>query len=202
MKKKLLTVSFALFFFIVSFNQAKANIHTITVQDFNFSPSSLSGVQVGDIIRWVWVNGSHTTTSTSVPSGAAAWDSPMTSSVDTFEYTVTTAGTYNYVCTPHSPNMAGSFTATETTTTSVKTNSQQNFLNTFPNPVTNVLIIKSSDNSEGNIKIIGIEGKTLKSIDINGSFEVTVDMIEFPAGLYFVELNTRKGRITKKIVKK
>jgi hypothetical protein len=46
-----------------------------------------------------------------VPGGAAIWDSPITSGFQVYEYKVTVAGTYNYVCTPHAPNMAGSFTA-------------------------------------------------------------------------------------------
>ena len=92
---------------------SKATKHIITAQNFFFSPSNLTNVLVGDTIRWVRVNGSHTTTSTvsSIPAGAAIWNSPLNSVTTSFEYKVTVAGTYNYVCTPHAASMFGSFTA-------------------------------------------------------------------------------------------
>lgn len=90
-----------------------ATKHVINVQNYTFSPSDLSGVIVGDTIRWVWVSGSHTTTSTTIPVGAATWNSPISSTVTSFEYKVTLPGTYNYKCTPHANmGMVGTFTAT------------------------------------------------------------------------------------------
>jgi len=87
--------------------------HIINVQNFSFSPSNITDVEVGDTIMWVWVSGTHTTTSTTIPLGATAWNSPITSAVPSFEYKVTIAGVYNYKCTPHaSMGMVGAFTAT------------------------------------------------------------------------------------------
>jgi plastocyanin len=85
--------------------------HIVHVGSFYFTPSTLN-VSVGDTIRWVWDGGSHTTTSSTIPAGAATWDSPMTSAVQSFEYAVTKTGVHNYVCTPHaSMGQVGSFTA-------------------------------------------------------------------------------------------
>ncbi len=86
--------------------------HTITVASFSFTPNSVNAA-VGDTIKWVWSNGSHTTTSTTIPNGAAAWDSPMNTNSTVFKYVVTQVGTYNYVCTPHSPNMSGVINVTD-----------------------------------------------------------------------------------------
>jgi plastocyanin len=92
--------------------QANATKWIVNVQNFSFSPSNLPGVAVGDTIKWVWINGSHTTTSTTIPGSAASWDEPITSSNTFYEYPVTAAGSYNYVCTPHAGmGMVGSFTA-------------------------------------------------------------------------------------------
>ncbi len=104
-----------LFTVIFSGVTASSNAATITihVKNFSFSPKTVNAV-VGDVIQWVWDNGTHTTTSTSVPVGAASWDSPMTASNTSFSYTLTVAGTYNYWCIPHSPNMAGTITVTGT----------------------------------------------------------------------------------------
>jgi plastocyanin len=88
-----------------------AVVHIIHVGNFYFNPSSISNVNTGDTVRWVWDNGSHTTTSTSVPAGASSWDTPLNSSNTSFEYYPVVAGTYNYKCTPHfAMGMTGSFT--------------------------------------------------------------------------------------------
>jgi len=88
-----------------------ATVHLVSVANFSFAPSSLS-VTVGDTIKWVWVSGSHTTTSTNIPAGAATWDQPISSTNLSYSYKVTIAGTYNYKCTPHAAmGMVASFSA-------------------------------------------------------------------------------------------
>jgi len=102
----------ALLFIAVTFISFSsfAVTHTVLVGNFYFNPSTISNVQIGDIIHWQWVEGSHTTTSTTIPAGAAPWDSPMNSGSQVFDYTVTVAGVYNYKCTPHASIQFGSFT--------------------------------------------------------------------------------------------
>ena len=108
MKKNLL----ALITCSLSFVAAHATKDTVHVADFQFTPASLN-VIVGDTIVWIWDNGSHTTTSTTIPTGAAVWSSPMTSSNKVFQYIVTIAGTYQYKCIPHAAfGMVASFVAT------------------------------------------------------------------------------------------
>lgn len=104
MLKKLL----ALLIITASFNLAQT-IHEVTVSDNVFTPASLT-VLVGDQVRWTLSEGSHTTTSSSVPAGAATWDYTFTGPGNTFTYNVTAPGSYNYSCTFH-PGMDGSFTA-------------------------------------------------------------------------------------------
>lgn len=99
--------------------------HTVNVQNYSFVPANLN-VQVGDTIRWVWVNGSHTTTSTTIPGSAPSWDEPINSSNTSYEYRVTVAGVYNYLCTPHSSSQIGSFTATAPAATLSVSPSNQN----------------------------------------------------------------------------
>lgn len=97
-----------------------ATVFTVNVSNFQFSPANIPNVVVGDVIRWEWVAGSfdHTTTcdpstqsGTSLPPGAATWNSTLNAANPVFEYTVTVAGVYNYWCIPHAPGMAASFTA-------------------------------------------------------------------------------------------
>ena len=114
MKKTLLIkMVIILIIAILPLNRVFATKHVISVQNFTFSPASITDVIVGDTMRWVWVSGSHTTTSTTIPASAPSWDHPINSSNTSFEYIVTIAGSYNYKCTPHaSMGMVGSFIAT------------------------------------------------------------------------------------------
>ncbi|HQY21709.1 MAG TPA: T9SS type A sorting domain-containing protein [Ignavibacteria bacterium] len=110
-----MSVLFILMLFIANSN-LKSTTHTVTVESNMFTPPNLN-VSVGDTIKWQWLNGSHTTTcngvfpGTSLPIGAAAWDSPMNSGNTVFMYPVTVAGNYVYKCQPHAPDMGGTITA-------------------------------------------------------------------------------------------
>ena len=104
--KKVLPLSF----FLLAFFPGFANTFTVNVSNFQFSPSTLN-VTVGDVIKWVWVSGFHTTTSTSVPAGAAIWDAPIQSAGQTFSYTVLVEGTYQYRCSIHPTSMLGTIVA-------------------------------------------------------------------------------------------
>lgn len=87
--------------------------HIVTQSGFSFNPQTLN-VEVGDVIRWVWTGGNHNTTAVNVPVGADTWASPLDSGNQQFEYEVTVAGNYAYVCTFHSGSgMVGSFVASE-----------------------------------------------------------------------------------------
>jgi len=121
MKKSIRPFSFLVLLLtaFLPFN-SMATKHVVNVQNFSFSPANITNVQVGDTIRWVWVSGIHTTTSSVIPAGAASWDSPISSTVTSFEYKVLLAGTYNYVCTPHAAGgMVASFTAVSSPALSV-----------------------------------------------------------------------------------
>lgn len=95
------------------YNHVLATKHIIQVSNFSFTPSSLPNVTLGDTIRWQWVSGFHTTTSTTIPAGAQSWDALISSSNTFYEYKPAVAGTFHYKCTPHaSMGMTGSFVVT------------------------------------------------------------------------------------------
>ena len=92
----LLTVVLA----ICSISAASAARIRVRVQDFTFQPATINA-HVGDVIIWRFVNGMHTTTSTSVPAGAQTWNAPIDSTHTQFRYHLQVAGTYQYQCNFH-----------------------------------------------------------------------------------------------------
>lgn len=105
MKKMLL----ALYCFITI--NSYATTWNVNVDDFQFSPATLN-VTVGDVIHFVWISGTHTTTSVSVPAGANTWNSPINAGNTSFDVSVTEAGAYSYQCNFHaSIGMTATFTA-------------------------------------------------------------------------------------------
>ncbi|MEP7111527.1 MAG: T9SS type A sorting domain-containing protein [Ferruginibacter sp.] len=114
--KLLSTIALTLLFHCTS----NATIHIVTVASNTFSPSTFNAV-IGDVIQFNWASGFHTTTcgsllpGTSLPPGAAEWNSDMTSTTSSFSYTVTVAGDYLYGCQPHFAfGMEGRFTVSGT----------------------------------------------------------------------------------------
>ncbi|HZG00773.1 MAG TPA: T9SS type A sorting domain-containing protein [Chitinophagales bacterium] len=101
---------FAAIFLILASPAVHATVWTIQVMDFQFVGTPFV-VQVGDTMRWEWVNGTHTTTAVGYPAGATPWNSPITAANPVFEYVVTAPGGYAYVCSPHASIMQATFFA-------------------------------------------------------------------------------------------
>jgi len=155
---------------------------------------------VGDTVRWTWVSGSHTTTSATVPNGAATWDSQINSSNNQFDYKVTVAGTYGYVCTPHAGSgMVGTFNASSVTGIQ-NINEADISTSIYPNPFNNELFIDLGNENPEYTQIIisDILGKQVRKTDIKDlpvvSGRRNVDVAELQKGIYFATL---KGNGTK-----
>lgn len=184
-----------------------ATIHIVQVMDFQFSPASLN-VNVGDTIRWQWVNGGHTTTSTSVPPGAATWDSPINSGNQIFSYVVTVPGNYIYWCTPHAPGMAGSFSATTTVGINPKPGSKEMGVSIYPNPVERYVTIdlKSIPSSFRNVKIevYDILGNQYHEADYRvtkDDMKVVIDLEKLNSGFGFINIITNDKKQIFRIMK-
>ena len=164
---------------------ATATIHTIQVGNFQFTPTTLPNVHVGDTVQWVWTNGFHTTTSTTIPSGAAAWDEAMTAA-KTFNYKVTTGGAYNYKCTPHEGmGMVGTFTASSSST-GVNITANATLFNMYPNPAANNLRLVVRDaGQQVTISITDALGKTISSRNYSGS-AIDISTAALANGIYTI----------------
>src|SRR5512141_832995 len=106
MKKKSSVLGLLLSIFILNTEARQIQVNVLAMK---FSPSRFSA-NIGDTIHFVWVTGTHTTTSTSVPAGALAWNQPINSTQLSCYYPVKVAGNYTYRCNFHfTMGMVGSF---------------------------------------------------------------------------------------------
>ena len=167
-----------------------ATRYSIDVRNFEFSPSNLPSVKIGDTIHWEWKDGAHTTTSTTIPAGAAAWDSPIDASHLTYNYIPTKAGVYHYKCTPHeSAGMVGQFTVlNEAGIPDILIPK----ITVYPNPVNDRVFFKFMT-PEGvfiqRLIIYDISGKVLReaSFKDRSTFPEYLDLSDIPEGLIVFE---------------
>jgi len=127
-----------------------------------FTPNSITTVNIGDVMHFEWVSGSHTTTSVSIPSGAATWSTSISSGSTTFDYTVTLAGVYNYQCNPHGGSgMTGTFSTVGATPVINKGSLLYSSFELSPNPTQDNInmIFSSSETFKATIPIIDETGK-------------------------------------------
>jgi plastocyanin len=184
------TIYLSLLFCALVAATALATTHTVTVANYQFTPSSVTA-QVGDTIVWYWVNGDHTTTSTSIPAGATPWDEPISATNTSYSYKLTVAGIYDYHCTPHAPNMAG--TITVQTAASVQEQAAVNMLPLYPNPAAGAFNLDlSAMAGDVDITIADAAGRVVRSIKVAGGQAAAVVTSGIPAGIYIVRAASRE----------
>jgi plastocyanin len=172
-------------------NHAKATIVTIqavgtTAATEQFIPNVANAV-CGDTIRWVNVSGVHTTASTTIPAGAATWNSP-TLTIIGFTYVVTLPGTYNYTCHPaNGGHMHASIVVTCTSGLPTIGNVETSAI--YPNPTSGRINIKTGDVTDGMINIYNVTGKSIFQSSISGSLSI-IDL-NLPDGVYYYELKSQ-----------
>ncbi|MCW3122947.1 MAG: hypothetical protein JWQ38_2439 [Flavipsychrobacter sp.] len=164
-----------------------ATKYTVSASGMVFTPATGITMHVGDTIMWVWVDGVHTTTSTSaIPSGAAPWNSNLSSSVASFIYKPTVAGTYNYQCTFHaSMGMTGSFTVLGATGVMQVNNSVSTF-SVFPNPVTNIVHVQFDSDIPAVLTLTSVEGKEVIRKQYATVSTTDLDLKNVPNGIYSI----------------
>lgn len=205
MKLKALT-GFMLLVILTVYVQATTLV--IQVANFSFSPN-LTPAHVGDTIKWMWVSGTHTTTSTTVPVGAQTWDAPLDLTHTSFTYIIAVAGQYNYKCTPHETfGMTGVINVTPIGITPISGNLPEKFglYQNFPNPFNPTTKIKFDIPSNDKVKltvynVIGGDVVTLVNGVLQaGAYFVEWDASNIPSGTYFYKLETSTFSDTRKLV--
>ena len=186
---------------LASYMPAIATTHMVTVNNNFFAPDNIN-VTVGDTIMWMWGQGFHTTTSTSVPAGAISWDQQINNSAVSFAYVVQVPGVYQYQCNFHS-GMVGQFTAITTSVNeqagalgsmvlSVNPATQQVKINYFLPQSQKVLL--TVYNALGNA-VYQVNYGTMPQ----GKNQTQLFLSKLAGGIYFITLKGENVTLTKKI---
>lgn len=201
--KKIYSLIFAFAFVLCSFNSKAATV-TVGVgidATFNpanqFTPSTVSAA-VGDVIQFILGAGTHNVTSTSVPGGAAAMSSGTMSTLgQTYNYTVTVAGTYLYSCTFH----AGMNGTVNVAASGIATPTVDLLTSAYPNPFKDKFTLKYG--AIESIDLFNIIGEKVKSFELpKNESKTEIDLTDLNTGVYFIR-TYHEGTVveTKKIVK-
>jgi plastocyanin len=205
--KKINFLLILLFLVFVNYS-AFSTTHTVTAGGIVFTPADIT-VTVGDTVKWQWLDGTHTTTSGSIPTGAGSWNAPLDASHQTYFYAITQAGTYNYYCIPHqSLGMTGVITAIPSAVEPIGSsvpgayNLGQNFPNPF-NPTTNIRF-DLPKNSQVRLIVYDLLGQQ-QAVLVNGelsagSYNVDWNASAYPSGIYFYSLSTDDYKAVRKMI--
>jgi len=72
----------------------------------------------------------------------------------------------------------------------------------YPNPVNNVVTISNSANATIDaVTVSDLNGRTVKSVKLNGETSAQVNISDLSAGVYMMNISSDQGSVTKKIVK-
>jgi hypothetical protein len=84
----------------------------------------------------------------------------------------------------------------------IKMEPKEPMIQLFPNPVTDHLIIKNTENTVGSkVTVYTILGQELNSFVLDTT-ETILDVSHYQNGIYFIQINTKSGIQTNKFVKK
>ena len=177
---------------MISFSAA-ATTYTVTQQGLTFSPNQLP-VEVGGIVL-----------SATVPPGAATWDALLTSSMQTFEYTVTVEGIYGYVCTPHAlAGMVGGFMAV--LPSSAKTQVQANFTMSAGTSANGNLFVtlENATSDMATVTLVDITGRNAMTLHhgaiSDATFTIRQEVAVLQRGIYFVRFDEGARVVTRKVL--
>jgi plastocyanin len=200
MKKNLL----ALFVCVLAVSlQMSATIHIVDQQGTTFSPADFT-VVVGDTVRFEWNNGSHNTVSTDVPAGAASWNSPLNSGNQSYNYEVTVAGSYAYVCTFHA-GQDGVFTAEAAPNSVQNVNRAAIEMNVRTTANGNLTVhVLNASGDKATVTMLDITGREVailhQGVIASDDFTIRQDVASFQRGIYFVRFQEGSRVSTRKVL--
>ena len=193
--------SFFILSFLFTISIYPQTTHVVQASDFEFTPAELT-IAKGDTVKWVWVNGMHTTTSDTT-SGATVWDALLDQSHLSYSYVFNQTGIFPYYCIYHvSFGMKGTITVGPATSVKSANSVPYGYSldQNYPNPFNPSTIIEYSiaQQSYVTLEVYNILGKKIETlvnkVEAAGNYKVefnarqTVNNNPIASGLYFYQI--------------
>ncbi len=199
--KNMKKITYALFIILISMSKiSSASMVMVGVENFVFNPANIT-VNVGDTIMWMLSAGTHTTTSTNIPVGAASWDAPINTANQMFMYQVTVEGEYEYICSIHeSMGMIGRITVLGTSGINSISETQAKILNSM---VQDDLKIKFNSSKNWQIGLMSLTGAMVKQFSVvteAGRIE-SFSLSDLPNGIYIIRFSDGQASKSQRIIK-
>lgn len=125
----------------------------------------------------------------------------------TFTFTPPVTGVYYISVRNVSPQLAaasGSYAVLLDNFTVTQALSNDEFLtsniNVYPNPSSSIVNITSTESMINSIELTDINGRTVKTLNANGTNEVQINVSDLAQGIYMMKIASDKGTATKKLV--
>jgi plastocyanin len=194
-------VSFFIISFLFTISIFPQTTHVVEASDYVFTPAELT-IAKGDTVKWVWVNGMHTTTSDTT-SGATVWNAPLDQSHPSFSYVFNQTGVFPYYCIYHvSFGMKGSITVGPATSVRAGNSLPGGYSleQNYPNPFNPSTIIEYSipEQSFVTLEVYNILGRKVETLvnkeEDAGNYKVTFNTLQtdnnqpLASGLYFYQI--------------
>lgn len=70
----------------------------------------------------------------------------------------------------------------------------------YPNPVKNILVIEMEQDLDGSAHLMNMAGEVLQEVQLSGNMNNTVDVSQYPEGMYLLKLTSAGGVYTHKVL--
>lgn len=123
--------------------------------------------------------------------------------VSTYTFTPPSSGNYHIGVHCNTPGPGGIFMLFNVNMT-VNLSTQDFFANNlkiYPNPTKDILNLSSSTTLINGVEVTDLNGRVVKSFDLNGLSQTELNVSDLQSGMYFVSVETDLGKGTTKIVK-
>jgi hypothetical protein len=158
-------------------------------------------IDQGDTVIWTWKDSSPHTVENEVGNSVETFNSGVISGMgETYAYTFTVAGDNRYFCGVHGANsMSGTITVNEVL--SIEEN-ELNKIHIYPNPSTSTLnIVLPKSIETGHITVFDIAAKQIYSEDFNTNTDVSINIVNWSPGSYYVKVISGDHTLTKNFIK-
>src|SRR5690606_1275239 len=158
-------------------------------------PAQLT-IAVGDQVQWTGVSGTHNVNGSlnEFPDNPEGFFSGEPATAMSFSFTFTIPGVYQYHCDQdgHAATQHGTITVLDPN--SVQEHAASDAIILFPVPTDDLLVVQLGNMRIALAEVIGMDGRVMKSMKVNGRDRIEIGTAKLAAGQYQLRLTDPDGR--------